>query len=93
MVFRTRVTAHRWPANPDGVNRTDDRPTLAGVGANDDAWRKVYLVGRADRDWLLARLTPGAASMPAARVATSHQCGDCTRRDAHWDNTAPEIDP
>jgi hypothetical protein len=37
-------------ANRSGVNRTDDRPTLARVGdANAKAWERVYLVAAADR--------------------------------------------
>lgn len=45
--------AARWPANPDGAHRTDDRPSLASDGANREAWQKIYTVGRCALDWLM----------------------------------------
>jgi DNA N-6-adenine-methyltransferase Dam len=48
--------AHRWPANPNGAHRTDDRPPLSvDRGDSNDAWQRVYAVGRVDVEDILAR--------------------------------------
>ena len=40
--------AQRWPANPSGAHRKDDRPPLTAVKGEDYVhWQHVYAVGRA----------------------------------------------
>lgn len=45
--------ASRWPANPDGAHRDDDRPSLGSDGASRQEWQRIYWVGREQLDWLL----------------------------------------
>jgi N6-adenosine-specific RNA methylase IME4 len=48
--------AQRWPPNPVGVSRTDDRPELNALNSATDRalWNNVYTVGRCPLDWLLS---------------------------------------
>lgn len=58
--------ARRWPANPDGTHRDDDRPPLAATKGSDMvAWQAVYAVGRADRGWLETATEPSDLSQAA----------------------------
>lgn len=58
--------ARLWPVNPDGVNRTDDRPPLTPVKGSDHVlWSRIYTVGRADLDLITNPSDPGELTQTA----------------------------
>lgn len=60
--------AQRWPANPVGVVRSDDRPQLHASNSVDRvAWQRIYEVGRANRERLLCETEPSALSQARVR--------------------------
>lgn len=78
--------AHRWPANENHANRTDDRPHIdASTSANQEAWQRIYAVGAQRRDWILSRTEPEELTQAAiirgeiGRPHVAHNSGEFER--------------
>lgn len=64
--------AHRWPVKEGTGRRGDDRPLLGASGKqNQEAWDRVYDVGRADLDRLLTETDPLELSQAAVIAWTA----------------------
>lgn len=60
--------AQRWPAKEGTGPRGDDRPKLSLASHNDaKQWQRIYEVGRADRERILAETEPSALSQARVR--------------------------
>lgn len=60
--------AHRWPSKAGGGARCDDRPTLHASNVADRvAWQRIYEVGRANRERIVAETEASALSQARVR--------------------------
>lgn len=81
--------ARRWPANDVGEHRHDNRPQLHASNSVDRvAWQRIYEVGRADRERILAESEASALTQAQVRKwAKVQDIVDVTPSEAVIDTT------